>query len=295
MSEFTPEIAASVVEACQAGAEETASALSRALDGEFSVAVGESDTYTTDSVPDGFDGRGLAVLLKIGDSGAAAVIPESSGLLPDWIAAPDVTGESKLNTLAQELGMLLVPEDFMPDDFKAAQVAHLADALVAAGVDENAALVPVELKQGEQTAQLSLIWPLASPDELLSKKQDEEQDEVAETAPIEPATTTQPTAPATPKSFSDLPPYTRSLLKVQVPVSVVLAKRKQALKEAVEIAPGTLLKFDKACDELLHLCVGNRQVAEGEAVKVGDKFGFRVISMLLPEEHFWKVQQDEAG
>lgn len=291
MSEFSPEIVDSVVAACQAGAEEAASALSRALDGEFSVAVGVSGTYKTESTPDGFDGSGLAVLLKIGDSGAAVILPESSGLLPEWVAAPDVTGESKLNTLAQELGMLLVPEDFMPDDFKAAQVGHLAEALAASGVDESAALVPLEVKQGEQTAELSLIWPLAKPDELLNQSQ-EQGEEKSTSAP---ASVSKAAAPSTPKSFEDLPAYTRSLLKVKVPVSVVLAERKQTLKEATEIAPGTLLKFDKACDELLHLCVGDRQVAEGEAVKVGDKFGFRVISMLLPEEHFWKVQKDRAS
>lgn len=291
MSDFSPEIVDSVVAACQAGAEETAGALGRALDGEFSVLVDEPTTYTTDAAPEGFDGKGLAVLLKIGTAGAAAIIPASSGLLPEWVSAPDVTGESKLNTLAQELGMLLVPEDFMPDDFQAAEVSDLAGALAAAEVDAAAARVPLEISSGGQSAQLSLIWPLTAPDQLLKQQETAETAEAPSAKPETPAAAPR----SEPQSFADLPPYSRSLLKVQVPVSVVLAAQRQNLKDVVEIAPGTLLKFDKACDELLHLCVGDRLVAEGEAVKVGDKFGFRVLSMLMPEEHFWKVSGEKAG
>ena len=61
------------------------------------------------------------------------------------------------------------------------------------------------------------------------------------------------------------------------------------------VATGTIIKFDKACDELLHLHVGDQPVAEGEAVKIGDKFGFRVLGMLIPEEHFLKVRQTKVG
>lgn len=101
--------------------------------------------------------------------------------------------------------------------------------------------------------------------------------------------------PSRPLDFSQLPAYSRSLLKIDVPVRVVLAARKEVLKEIVELAPGTIIKFDKACDELLHLHVGDQAVAEGEAVKVGDKFGFRVLAMLMPEEHFLKVRSKQAS
>lgn len=102
-------------------------------------------------------------------------------------------------------------------------------------------------------------------------------------------------APSRPLDFSQLPAYSRSLLKIQVPVRVVLASRKENLKDVVEMAPGTIIKFDKACDELLRLFVGDQSVAEGEAVKVGDKFGFRVLQMLMPEEHFLKARAGKAG
>jgi flagellar motor switch/type III secretory pathway protein FliN len=96
-------------------------------------------------------------------------------------------------------------------------------------------------------------------------------------------------------SVTELPNYSRSLLKIHVPVRVVLANKKESVHDVVELAPGTIVKFSKSCEEPLTLYVGDQLVAEGEAVKVGDKFGFRVTEMTLPEEHFLKVRTPQAG
>jgi flagellar motor switch/type III secretory pathway protein FliN len=98
-----------------------------------------------------------------------------------------------------------------------------------------------------------------------------------------------------PRDFSQLPSYSRSLLKIRVPVSVHLAAKKELVQEVVELAPGSIIKFEKGCDELLHMVVGGQAVAEGEAVKIGDKFGFRVTAMLMPREHFIPVRRPRAG
>lgn len=298
MSELTPEIAADVVAACQAGAEEAASALGRALDSEFTFSVGEAGSYAAEAAPEGFDGAGLAVMLKFGEVGVAAILPASSSLLPDWYANPDPTGESKLSTLAQELSMLLVPETLIADEFKAARVEKLGEAITAAGVAESAALVPLAIGAGESSAQLSLIWPLSAPDQLFPSP-----DTAAEAAspeaelPTESLASSQDNLPSPNKllDYSQLPSYSRSLLKINVPVRVVLASKKETVREVVELAPGSIIKFDKACDELLHLHVGDQPVAEGEAVKIGDKFGFRVNAMLMPDEHFMKVRRPSVG
>lgn len=86
-----------------------------------------------------------------------------------------------------------------------------------------------------------------------------------------------------------LPAYSRSLLKIQVPVTVTLAKSRQPIRNIVDLVPGSILQFNKTCDETLTLEVGNQPVAEGETVKVGDKFGIRVTSMVLPDERFFPV------
>ncbi len=292
MSELTPELAPEVVAACQAGAEEAAGALTRSLDGEFSMAVGEAGSYAAESAPEGFDGPGLAILMKFGDVGVTALLPEASGLLPDWYTAPDPTGESKLSTLAQELSMLLVPETLMADAFEASRVENLSEALAAAGVGDEAALVPLALTSGETSAQMSLVWPLASPDGLLPAAEVEaEAEEEAEPA----VASSPPDAESAPMDFSKLPSYSRSLLKIELPVRVVLASKKENLKDIVELAAGSIIKFDKSCEEMLQLLVGEQQVALGEAVKIGDKFGFRLSEMVLPDEHFMRVRPKKTG
>lgn len=90
-------------------------------------------------------------------------------------------------------------------------------------------------------------------------------------------------------TFSVLPPYTRNLLRIRVPVTVTLARKKQPVQSIVEIVPGAILQFNKSCDEMLELEVSSQPTAVGECVKVGDKFGLRVTSMILPEERFKKV------
>src|SRR5262245_61981821 len=67
--------------------------------------------------------------------------------------------------------------------------------------------------------------------------------------------------------LAHLPPYCRSLLRIQVPVVVTLANTRQPVSRVVELAPGTILHFGKPCDEPLSLSVGECEVAVGETVK----------------------------
>jgi len=111
MPELTPNIAAQVVATATRGAAEAADALARGLDAAgVQIEVGEAGVVDLKALPEGFDGPGLAVVRMVGTAGVLALVPESSGLLPAWCSAPDATGESKLTTLAQELGMILLPE-----------------------------------------------------------------------------------------------------------------------------------------------------------------------------------------
>ncbi len=87
-----------------------------------------------------------------------------------------------------------------------------------------------------------------------------------------------------------LPVYTRSLLHIEVPVTVTLAAKKQPVGKIMELAPGSIIQFDKSCEEMLDLEVGGQAVAQGEAVKVGDKFGIRLTSLIMPLERFKPVR-----
>jgi flagellar motor switch/type III secretory pathway protein FliN len=315
MAEFTPNIAAAVVEACRNGAGETAQALSRSLDGTFAVTVGDAGTFDPAALPDDFDGPGLAIVLIVGDVAALATIAESSGLLPEWYKHPDATGESKLTTLAQELGMLLLPEEFMPGDFKAGRVANLREAAARGGVVNGAGLVSLEISAGEKRGAMRLVWPATSPAAILqstaeaaSAEASADNPQPAESAPQRSSSdhVESPNAPMSPgqleqivpyiQSFEQgvdyLPPYSRSLLCIRVPVRVTLAEKKQPIDGILALGPGSMIQFDKACDEMLELEVGEQRIALGEAVKVGEKFGLRITSMILPGERFRPLGED---
>ena len=81
------------------------------------------------------------------------------------------------------------------------------------------------------------------------------------------------------------------MLKIELPLTVTLATSRQSISQIVKLAPGSILQFNKSCDEMVELSVGDQAIAAGEAVKVGDKFGIRIESMLLPEERFGRVSR----
>lgn len=90
-----------------------------------------------------------------------------------------------------------------------------------------------------------------------------------------------------------LPNYTKNLLRIKVPVMVTLARKKQRVSSIVELGPGTILQFQKSCDQLLEIEVNGHEIGQGEAVKVGDKFGLRVSNLTLPGERFKAIGKDE--
>ena len=97
------------------------------------------------------------------------------------------------------------------------------------------------------------------------------------------------------KPTTRLPDYTRSLLRIQVPVVVTLAAKRQSLSSIVELGPGSIIHFDKSCDEMLDLEAAGHPIASGEAVKIGDKFGLRITSMRMPEERFSPIRKPLPG
>ncbi len=322
MAELTPDIVDQVVATCTEGSEEAAEALGRALDAEFSATVGEPGTIDPKQMPENVAGPGLVVTFTVGQSGAALLLGENSGLLPEWYSAPDPTGQSKLSTLALELGMILLPEDVAPDSTSAIAVSDLTEALQRGKVDDGAAMVPLELSSGDKQAVARLVWPLRDPAGMADPSQDEpeaaestaaeseaaestaaeseaaeEESEPESKSKAEPEAKPQPEPAAKPQPVAKqparldgLPGYSRSLLKIKVPVVVALAEKRQSLGQVVELGPGSIIQFEKSCEEMLELSVGRQPVAVGEAVKVGDKFGLRVTQIILPEERFAKVK-----
>ena len=297
MTELRPELGKDILAACQSGAGEIAESFSRTFSATLQVTPGEVAAVDQDALPPEFDGPGLLIGFRQGQGGAVAALAESCGLIPAWYAEPDATGQSKLTTLAQELGLLLFPESAQPEEFQAARVESLKQALSRSQPTAQASALTMTLTDLEEhRGTVYLIWPVALPlvdfvgASTLAKKPAAEKIAVS---PPKPASSVG----ARPLNFpsSVLPSYSRSLLRISVPVTVTLAAKKQAVGRIVELGPGSIIQFDKSCEELLELEVGGHKVGEGEAVKVGDKFGLRLASLTLPEDRFVPVGKPPAN
>ena len=304
---------------------EIGQAFSRAFDDTVEATIAGPAALFFDRMRDELAAPGLAVVLHVAGSAAALLIPETGGLLPPWYASSEAATQDKLTTLAQELGMLVLPETFMPDEQQSIRVTQFAAALRAGGAADGAGIVRLTLKSEGKQANALLVWPLpnpqniakavaaaaataaaasdnpATPDHESANEPPAVVEQDGETAAA-PSTGTASTPPAEGKkaadhrasyrgpSLRDLPTYTRSLLKIRVPLSVTLAAKKQPVGQILEIGPGSILQFEKSCEEMLDLNVSNLPIARGEAVKVGEKFGLRVTSLILPGERFKAVR-----
>lgn len=68
----------------------------------------------------------------------------------------------------------------------------------------------------------------------------------------------------------------RRVLDIETTLSVTLANKKIRLSELIDLVPGSMLNFDVHCDQPLTLMAAGTEIAVGETVKVGDKFGLQI-------------------
>jgi flagellar motor switch/type III secretory pathway protein FliN len=315
MSELNFSSVDSFIEAVKNGAEESASAFARTFDTTITLEPKAGGKFSVEKFSTSLNEKGLALLLKIGAQGIAILIPSSSGLIPAWCDAPDATGKSKLSTFAQEWAMNLVPEDFFPEDFNVAVIDNLSQGLLWAMPELDAGCLELALGKADGTTVTAyMVWALTVPEKLL-----EEPAPVFEEIPQAPSMGDVPptfggqvdpfahshfgtpsfvggAVPPQRHHLEDLPGYARSALKVKVPVATILARAKKPIKAVLELGVGSIIQFEKSCDEMLEVEVGQSIViASAEAVKVGDKFGFRISTVTLPEERFRRVEVRREG
>ena len=70
------------------------------------------------------------------------------------------------------------------------------------------------------------------------------------------------------------------ILGLEVNLSVVLAERLITIESILDITAGTIIEFDVPFDGELKLSVGNRTIATGQTVKVGENFGLRLMDVI---------------
>ncbi len=317
MATLNVQSVADFVSSVQKGAEEAAGAFARTFDTTATICVGKSGPFDAATLPVDFWKPGLVLVLVIGDAGVVILIPSASGLVPDWCENPDATGKSKLATFAQEWGLNLIPEDFFADENLAAVVPDMGKAVVDYGtIDENAAFVEILIDQAGQSHPAYMIWPVLHPNEVLKIP----EPEVEEPEPEAPSFALPPfggPVPGLPGMFDsgagnfdegdygdsvpkpltveDLPGFSHSVLKIRIPVAAVLARARKPIRSILELGIGSVIQFDKPCDDPIELEIDRTIIGNGEAVKVGDKFGLRINTILLPKERFHRVEIRREG
>jgi flagellar motor switch/type III secretory pathway protein FliN len=294
MAAFDNALATQIKQRAAAKLAEIVAALERTL-GIANTAIhwGDTHAWTSGTLGEEFVGQGLVMQLAGKTQQAALLIGGVGGYLPDWFTSPDQTQKVRLIELAQELGMLLLPEEWDLTQFHAAAADDLETALEAAGFLEQTGCLPFTLNSSAGKCSGLLVLPVQDAGRIFSAGTPAIR-AAAKAAPQKATTTAAPTSGRVIPTYDRLPKYTRSLLKIDVPLRVVLAEKKQSLAAIMELGPGSIIQFTKSCEDLLELHVENQVVAQGEAVKVGDKFGLRITSMVMPEERFLTIKTTTA-
>lgn len=288
MDEFGPELGDIVLAACKVGAKQAGDAFGRCLEKDIELVAHEGfETLSDGALPESLAAPGLVIRLEVGDAIALVLVPAKGGLTADWLATPDETGHERLKTLGNELGQALLPEDYAPSETTAVYARDIASIGNALQLDQNACYVrfstATEAEEESTEDALWLVWPAKgwSGEKLAS-----------------PQTASPESKPLKKLEFQDLedgirqlPSYARNLLKIPMSATVTLASTKMQVAHIEELGPGSIIQFQKSCEDFLSLEVGGCEIAEGEAVKVGEKFGFWITSILMPSERFEAVKR----
>jgi len=67
------------------------------------------------------------------------------------------------------------------------------------------------------------------------------------------------------------------ILDIKLELVVKIGHLNMKFKDVLELYPGSILEIDKNADGPLDLVIGNKKLAEGEVVTVGENLGLRII------------------
>ena len=74
------------------------------------------------------------------------------------------------------------------------------------------------------------------------------------------------------------------LLDVPLDVAVELGRAKIAVKDMLQLGPGSVIELDRLIGEPVDLLVNNRLIAKGEVVVFDENFGIRITDISNPED-----------
>lgn len=285
------------VEAIVALAGENMSAITdsfnQCFDFNYRLEVGELSVWSPEEVDPEFQGPGLVAFFRLGEEAMVGLIPANLPL-PDWYSNPGDSQAARLQTLSLEWSMNLIPMDLGDvEEFK----TYYADSLlneVLQGVPQDwAALLRINLfKEDDSDGQspsavLPVIWPLTKmPITETSETEVDSETVQQQTPPSENVLHSAATLNQTSSSGGN--PLNR-ISRLPVQAIVRLASKKIEMNQLLSICPGSLITFNKPCEDPLDLYINNQVYCQGEAVKIGENFGLKIDQVGYKEEYETKI------
>ncbi len=74
------------------------------------------------------------------------------------------------------------------------------------------------------------------------------------------------------------------VMDVPVELTIELGRKQVKIGDILRLGPGSVIELEKANGEPLDVYVNNRLVARGEAVVVGERYGIRLIEVLVGDD-----------
>jgi len=80
------------------------------------------------------------------------------------------------------------------------------------------------------------------------------------------------------------------LLDVPVTVTVELGRTAMVIRDALNLASGSVIELNKLAGEPVDMLINNKLVARGEVVVVNESFGVKVVDIISPEERLQNLK-----
>ncbi|MBX2883466.1 MAG: flagellar motor switch protein FliN [Granulosicoccus sp.] len=79
------------------------------------------------------------------------------------------------------------------------------------------------------------------------------------------------------------------IMDIPVTVSMELGRTKMSIKDLLAMNPGSVIELQRLANEPMEILVNGTLVAHGEAVRVGERYGVRLTSVITAGERLKKV------
>ncbi|MBT4864595.1 MAG: hypothetical protein HON53_05650 [Planctomycetaceae bacterium] len=166
-----------IIGACQENSAEIAESLNQCFDRNYRIETGESSMWSPDEAIDALDGPGLTVAFGVGQQALLCLIPESMPL-PDWYTAPGDSENSRLQTLALEWSMNMLPAEFAAGEFASVASENLKQKVLDSEPTAWAAVIELLVFDEDAPAGESAPTDEAEPND--EENSDAEEDSTVE-------------------------------------------------------------------------------------------------------------------